>query len=160
MRNHPTARLSSPEITADIYRRMESATGANGWMDNLTECEDATNRKSPPPQDPGALPSLAAKEPAQPAASAKPSPLKSAKKTKKRKLKKVPHSLPFLSNTIVADIIVEEELRAKKTGRCADELWQPDEVIHFFRALYVHGAFSFASGTRAIRNGVLCSFSH
>jgi len=156
------------KITADIYRRMESA---KRWMtpENTADDDDST-RKNPPPQDPGTsqqkeiptfedetgkkLPIPAATNtshpplniPTQQTTSTKPPPPKSAKKNKKRKLlKKVPQSLPFLSNTNVADIIVEEELRAKKTVDSSkdqspnDQIWQHEEVINFFRALYVHG---------------------
>ena len=148
---------------------MESA---KRWMtaENTADDDDST-RKNPPPQDPGTsqqkviptfedetgkkLPIPAATNtshlplniPTQQTTSTKPPPPKSAKKNKKRKLlKKVPQSLPFLSNTNVADIIVEEELRAKKTVDSSkdqspnDQIWQHEEVINFFRALYVHGA--------------------
>jgi hypothetical protein len=70
--------------------------------------------------------------------------------TKKRKvLKRTPESLPFLSNVNqdIADIIAGEELRAKRKSldgptsnrkdQCSD--WQPNEVVNFFRGLYVHG---------------------
>ena len=66
---------------------------------------------------------------------------KSAKKSKKRISsggKKVapPQSLPFLSSTNanIAAIILEEE-----TSQLNNQTWQSEEVVNFFRGLYVHG---------------------
>lgn len=57
-----------------------------------------------------------------------------------------PESLPFLrdTNPNVADIIIEEELRAKRNSNSSqpsnnDETWQFEEVVNFFRGLHVHG---------------------
>mmetsp|Transcript_19912 Transcript_19912/g.41917 ORF Transcript_19912/g.41917 Transcript_19912/m.41917 type:complete len:557 (-) Transcript_19912:1366-3036(-) len=162
------------KITADIYRRMESA---NRWMVDASAGDVAQNNLQQPRNPRGnphlsTLPSFdretgkmipapavsaaafnipVQKEKASsPAPATKLPPLKSAKNNnKKRKvlIKKVPQSLPFLTNTDVADIIVEEELRAKKiaeeglAGQSSprDDVWQPNDVTNFFRGLYVHG---------------------
>mmetsp|Transcript_18739 Transcript_18739/g.33603 ORF Transcript_18739/g.33603 Transcript_18739/m.33603 type:complete len:895 (+) Transcript_18739:430-3114(+) len=165
--------LALEKITADIYRRMESA---KRWMkpENTVD-DDGSTQNSHPPQDPGTsqqnngIPTfdhetgkmLTASDdmgdgsvrpppyvPIQQttSASTKPNTPKSVKKNKKRKLiKKVPQSLPFLSNTIVAEVIYEEELRAKKAADGSraqppdDHVLQLEEVVNFFRGLYVHG---------------------
>ncbi|KAL7542149.1 hypothetical protein ACHAXR_011562 [Thalassiosira sp. AJA248-18] len=146
------------KITADIYRRMESA---KRWMNPDNTEDDSTKMSPPPPQAPResshpheyetgkrTTPSRAAAIPSARQSfntSTKPLPKSAKKNTKRKLLKKVPQSLPFLSNTAVADIIVEEELRAKrkvgssKTQTRNDQIWQPEEVINFFRGLYVHG---------------------
>ena len=73
-------------------------------------------------------------------------PLETA--TKKRNvLNRTPESLPFLINVDenVADIIAGEELLAKRRNKDGsqsntfDQSWQPEEVVNFFRGLYVHG---------------------
>ena len=145
---------------ADIYRRMESASG---WMENY---EEAAQRKSPPPQDSGP-PVSQANRPLSTAAATSPSPPNSAKKSKKRKPKKMPQSLPFLKQTIITDIIVGEELRAREAADGApprspsDPMFHPLEVLKFFRALYVHGACSSATGARDLRIVYCCvAFSH
>jgi len=131
--NAPT-RASVPEylsleITADIYRRMESA---KRWLKSDGADDDPTSesqrpKKSKPP-------------PAQ-------APFEAASSKKRKSLMKTPESLPFLGNVDenVADIIAGEELRAKRRNAdCPrsnplDQSWQPDEVVNFFRGLYVHG---------------------
>ncbi|KAL3810912.1 hypothetical protein ACHAXA_008762 [Cyclostephanos tholiformis] len=117
------------KITADIYRRMESAKRwlkSDGTDDDSISENHRPKKTRPPPQ----------------------APLETS--TKKRKvLKRTPESLPFLSNVNqdIADIIAGEELRAKRKSldgptsnrkdQCSD--WQPNEVVNFFRGLYVHG---------------------
>lgn len=51
-----------------------------------------------------------------------------------------PQSLPFLSesNLDVAEIIIKEESRAKRNSSTGST-WHYDEVVTFFRGLYVYG---------------------
>jgi hypothetical protein len=82
--------------------------------------------------------------------------------TKKRKvLKRTPESLPFLSNVDenVADIIAGEEIRAKRrtldgppsNPNDRSSGWQPNEIVNFFRGLYVHGELTHRT-SKYIRN--------
>ena len=68
-------------------------------------------------------------------------PLESSNKRRKVS-KRTPESLPFLGNVDenVADIIAGEEIRAKRRSFDGDQSsgWQPNEVVNFFRGLYVH----------------------
>lgn len=108
------------KITADIYRRMESAKcWLSGWTDeDYSTTESRLGKAKPVSQGP-------------PEAS-----------TKKRKhLGRTPESLPFLSNIAmnVADIICREELRSKRRKIENDNSsWQHEEVVNFFRGLYIH----------------------
>lgn len=74
----------------------------------------------------------------------KPAPQAPLKETssKKRKIEgKTPESLPFLNNVEVADIIATEEQRFKRRKvekQDNPQSWQPEEVVNFFRGLYVH----------------------
>ena len=51
-----------------------------------------------------------------------------------------PKSLPFLcdTNLDIAEIILEEELRAKLFNN-SNNTWQYDDVVNFFRGLYIYG---------------------
>lgn len=123
---------------------MESA---KRWMapeEAQAATEDESARKSTRQPQEGASPRYPTQQRAA-AAATKPSPPKSAKKgMKKKKLRSVPESLPFLSGTNerIADMILEEEARAKrKVGKSPrPEDWTPEEVAGFFRAVHVHGA--------------------
>lgn len=139
---------ASEKITADVYRRMESA---KRWMksDEIADDEgDSTPKNTPLPQAPRekSQPTRSTVLPAQSAApipvqqsSTNPRPAKSTRKNKKRKLlRKVPESLPFLTDTKVADIIAEEELRAKGQADGLKSLSYL-EVVNFFRGVFVHG---------------------
>ena len=136
----------------DIYRRNESAKRWRNTNEVATGDDGKPTGESPSPrplpQD--ARPSGERKRSAdtmqniptqQASSSMKVSTPKSAKKSKKRKLsggKKVapPQSLPFLSSTNanIAAIIHEEE-----TSQLNNQTWQSEEVVNFFRGLYVHG---------------------
>ena len=126
----PTSANTSLEITADIYRRMESAKRwliSDGTDDDPTSESQRPRKSKPPPAH---------------------APLEAASSKKRKSLKRTPESLPFLGNVDenVADIIAGEELRAKRRNADGprsnplDQSWQPDEVVNFFRGLYVHGA--------------------
>jgi len=110
------------EITADIYRRMESAKAwlIGGDDDDYADHRSSQRRKlKPAPQD----------------------PVQETTSKKRKNEGKTPESLPFISNTEVADIIATEEQRAKrrKVEKPDDpQSWQPEEVVNFFRGLYVH----------------------
>jgi hypothetical protein len=128
----PTRASSFPndslEITADIYRRMESA---KRWLKSDGTDDDSTS-ESQRPEKSKPLPQA---------------PLEASSSKKRKALKRTPDSLPFLGNVDenVADIIAGEELRAKRRNAGSpgsnplDQSWQPDEVVNFFRGLYVHG---------------------
>jgi hypothetical protein len=51
-----------------------------------------------------------------------------------------PQSLPFLrdTNLDIAEMILEEELRARSFNN-SNNTWQYDDVVNFFRGLYVYG---------------------
>lgn len=137
----------SPEITADIYRRMESS---KRWMNE--DSEDDSQRKSPStlPQAPpepstkGTRTVGKRKLPVRVASTAAKSP-----PSKKKKPSKAPQSLPFITDTNIVDIIVEEEARAQRKSDSSrshspnDQNWTLDEVIEFFRGVYCHGAFNY-----------------
>jgi hypothetical protein len=110
------------EITADIYRRMESA---KAWLIGGNDDDYADHRAKlrrnlkPAPQ----------------------APLDVTSSKKRKNEGKTPESLPFLNNVEVADIIATEEQRAKrrKVEKPDDpHSWQPEEVVNFFRGLHVH----------------------
>lgn len=131
------------KITADIYRRMESS---KRWMNE--DSEDDSQRKSPStlPQAPpepstkGTRTVGKRKLPVRVASTAAKSP-----PSKKKKPSKAPQSLPFITDTNIVDIIVEEEARAQRKSDSSrshspnDQNWTLDEVIEFFRGVYCHG---------------------
>lgn len=137
----------SPEITADIHRRMESS---KRWMNE--DSDEDSKRKSPStlPQAPpesstkGTRTVGKRKMPVRAASTA----AKSPPSKKKKPSKKAPQSLPFITDTNIADIIVKEEVRAQQTADKSrsyspnDQNWTLDEVIEFFRGVYCHGAFN------------------
>ena len=51
-----------------------------------------------------------------------------------------PESLPFLcdTNLDIAEMILEEELRARSSDNSKNN-WQYDDVVNFFMGLYVYG---------------------
>ena len=51
--------------------------------------------------------------------------------------RKVPESLPFLNDPIVADFIAEQEQVAGDANDAS--IWNREEEMNFFRGLYVHG---------------------
>ena len=162
--SYSTQRLILPtEIKSDIRRRMESA---KHWMttEDSSEEEDDSRHSSQQgkrsmPQDPpsqrklsprlASLPTQQATK--KPSPSPKPSSSSSAvnKRNNAKKRKRVssdnaPESLPFLANTSVSDIIVEEELRAKENAEShspSSQIWEPEQVTNFFRGVYVHGMY-------------------
>ena len=51
--------------------------------------------------------------------------------------RKVPESLPFLNDPLVADFIAEQEQIAGDANDAS--IWNREEEMNFFRGLYVHG---------------------